>query len=133
MPLQGLLFDEVNLCVVKLTVLTTMGNLFPNDRVVVWYIAKMYNKLGVTKNANLDIYLVVFLCYWLCVFVFPSINPKYLQLETFKMDNLTTFGKKILNLAIPMLVKIYQGLNKITCSTRVGSYNACFPVHYVLG
>ena len=93
-------------------------------------IAKVYNELGVTKSKKLDIYLVAFLCCWLCFFIFPSGDPEYLQPETFKMDNLTTFRKKILKFAIPVLAKIYQGLNRIAHLTHAGSYNACFLVYY---
>ena len=49
------------------------------------------------------------------------------------MANLMKFGKKILHIVILVLVKIYQGLNKIAHSTHASSYNACFLVHYVHG
>ena len=40
---------------------------------------------------------------------------------------------KVVNLAVPVLARIYHGLNKIVTSTYVGSSNACFLVHYVYG
>ena len=72
-----------------------------------------------------------FLLAW--VFVFPSDDPEYLRLETIKMASLKAFGKKILNLAVLKLVKVYQGLNRIAHSTYACLYNACFPVHYAHG
>ena len=40
---------------------------------------------------------------------------------------------KSVNLAIPILARIYHGLNRIATSTYAGSSDACFPVHYVYG
>ena len=77
--------------------------------------------------------MVVFLSCWLCVFVFSSENSEFVWPETFKIASLMAVAYKTVNLAVPVLTRIYHGLNRIATSTHAGSSDACFPVHYVYG
>ena len=93
-------------------------------------VAKAYVDLRIVDD-KVDIYLAAFLSCWLCVFVFPSENSKFMRPEIFKIASRMAVAHKIVNLAIPILARIYHGLNRIATSTHAGSFDACFPVHYV--
>ena len=53
--------------------------------------------------------------------------------KTFKIASLVVVVHKTVNLAVPILARIYHGLNKIAIFIYVGSSNACFLIHYVYG
>ena len=73
----------------------------------------------------MDVYLATFLSCWLCVFVFSSGDPEFLRPETFKIASIRTVRHKV-NLAVPVLARIYHGLNKIATSTCVDSSTHVF-------
>ena len=95
-------------------------------------VAKTYVDLEIVDD-KVDIYLATFLSCWLCVFVFPSENSEFVRLKTFKIASLMAVAHKTVNLAVPVLARIYHGLNRIATSTHEGSSDVCFPVHYVYG
>ena len=68
-----------------------------------------------------------------CIFVFSSGDPEFIHLETFKIASIMAVRCKVVNLAVPVLARIYHGLNKIATFTYAGSSDACFSVHYVYG
>ena len=41
--------------------------------------------------------------------------------------------EEYVNLAIPALANIYQGLNKISMARNLNKLKAIFPIHYVCG
>ena len=96
-------------------------------------VAQAFIDLGVKDSEMMVVYLVAFLSCWLCIFVFSSGDPKFIRPETFKIASIMAVRRKVVNLAVPVLARIYHGLNKIATSTYVGSSNACFLVHYVYG
>ena len=78
-------------------------------------------------------YLAALLSCWLCTFVLPSEDPNTIRLGTFKLASFVATGRPFC-LAIPVLVSLYQGLNKIAHSSpMISRSGACFPVHYIYG
>ena len=96
-------------------------------------VAHAYADLGVVNSNMMDVYLVPFLSYWICVFVFLSEDLEFVHLEIFKIASIMATRRKTINLIVPVLARIYHGLNTIAFSTYAGSSDACFPVHYVYG
>ena len=94
-------------------------------------IAQAFIDLGVENSEMMAVYLAAFLSCWLCIFIFLSGDPEFIRPKTFKIASIMAVRRKVVNLDVPVLARIYHGLNKITTSTYVGSSNACFPVHYV--
>ena len=96
-------------------------------------ITQAYADLRVENSKRIDVYLAAFLSCWLCIFVFPSGDLEFLRLETFKIASIMAIRRKVVNLDVPVLARIYHGLNKIVTSTHAGSSEACFPIYYVHG
>lgn len=62
-------------------------------------------------------YTATFLACWLCVFVLPESEDRFIRLETFEVDTLMARGKTF-SLAAPILTGIYRGLNAISKSPK---------------
>ncbi|KAK4382514.1 hypothetical protein Sango_2727700 [Sesamum angolense] len=77
-----------------------------------------------------DVYLVAYLACWLCVFVFPSKDVNSIRPSTFMMASLMANGRRV-NLAIPVLGSIYEGLDTIATSPKPAGTSHSFPIHFV--
>ncbi|KAL0314531.1 UNVERIFIED_CONTAM: hypothetical protein Sangu_2297500 [Sesamum angustifolium] len=67
---------------------------------------------------------------WLCLFVFPGNDVNSIRPSTFKMASLMANGRRV-NLAIPVLASIYEGLNTIATSPKPVGTSHSFPIHFV--
>ncbi|XP_071936559.1 uncharacterized protein [Coffea arabica] len=90
----------------------------------------VFNTIGVKLHLREESYLAAFISCWLCVFVLPDEDPHYIRPSTFKMASMMAAGRKTC-LAVPVLLSIYRGLDKISNSATPGCARAAFPVHYV--
>ncbi|KAL0298853.1 UNVERIFIED_CONTAM: hypothetical protein Sradi_6545100 [Sesamum radiatum] len=73
-----------------------------------------YALKGVSRK---KVYLAAYLACWLCVFVLPSKDVNSIRPSTFKMASLMANGRRV-NLAIPVLASIYEGLNTVATSPK---------------
>nr|GLL33644.1 uncharacterized protein LOC105951073 [Ipomoea trifida] len=89
-------------------------------------------KLGIPPEFEEETHLAAYLRCWLCVFVFPIKATRLIRYSTFKMASLMAAGQT-LNLAIPVLASIYNGLNAIFNSAKPGQADSRFHIHYVYG
>ena len=60
----------------------------------------------------------------------PSEDLNTIRPGTFKVVSLMAISRPF-SLAIPILISLYRGLNKLARSPIVGSSKACVPMHYV--
>ncbi|KAH0644634.1 hypothetical protein KY284_032518 [Solanum tuberosum] len=93
---------------------------------------RMFSGLGVKVDKRNETYLAAFLSCWLCDFFLPNKEGDFIRLGTFKMASFMASGRKI-NLAIPILASIYNGLNKISNLSQLNQIKVCFPIHYFYG
>ncbi|KAL0292323.1 UNVERIFIED_CONTAM: hypothetical protein Sradi_6993300 [Sesamum radiatum] len=77
----------------------------------------LFAKLCIERSLKEDIYLATYLACWLCVFVLPSKDVNSIRPSTFKMASLMANGRRV-NLAIPFLASIYEGLNTVATSPK---------------
>nr|GLL27176.1 uncharacterized protein LOC105951073 [Ipomoea trifida] len=89
-------------------------------------------ELGIPPELEEETHLAAYLCCWLCVFVLPIKATRLIRYTTFKMASLMATGQR-LNLAIPALASIYDGLNTISNSANPGQADSRFSLHYVYG
>nr|GLL37780.1 uncharacterized protein LOC105964676 [Ipomoea trifida] len=89
-------------------------------------------ELGIPPELEEETHLTAYLCCWLCVFVLPIKATRLIRYTTFKMASLMATGQR-LNLAIPVLASIYDGLNTISNSANPGQVDSRFSLHYVYG
>nr|GMD87015.1 ABC transporter G family member 11 [Ipomoea batatas] len=89
-------------------------------------------ELGIPPELEEETHLAAYLCCWLCVFVLPIKGTRLIRYTTFKMASLMATGQR-LNLAIPVLASIYDGLNTISNSANPGQADSRFSLHYVYG
>ena len=73
--------------------------------------------LWVSKDNSESTYLVGLVSCWPCVFVLLKIRERVICLENFKMASLIAYGYTC-NLAIPMLMSIYRGINGIIVARK---------------
>ncbi|KAL0298742.1 UNVERIFIED_CONTAM: hypothetical protein Sradi_6534000 [Sesamum radiatum] len=89
----------------------------------------LFAKLCIERSLKEEAYLVAYLACWLCVFVLRvkinSVHP-----STFKMASLMVSGRRV-NLGIPILVIIYEGLNTIATSPKLACMSSSIPIHFV--
>ncbi|KAL0327879.1 UNVERIFIED_CONTAM: hypothetical protein Scaly_2220500 [Sesamum calycinum] len=89
----------------------------------------LFAKLCIERSLKEEVYLAAYLACWLCVFVLPgkdvnSIRPNIL------MASLMANGRRV-NLAIPVLASIYDGLNTVATSPKPAGTSHFFPIHFV--
>ncbi|KAL0347676.1 UNVERIFIED_CONTAM: hypothetical protein Scaly_1783600 [Sesamum calycinum] len=60
----------------------------------------------------------------------PRSNVNYIRPSTFKMASLMANGRRV-NLAIPVLASIYEGLNTVATSPKPADTSHSFPIHFV--
>nr|GMC53081.1 ABC transporter G family member 11 [Ipomoea batatas] len=89
-------------------------------------------ELGIPPELEEETHLAAYLCCWLCVFVLPIKATRLIRYTTFKMASLMATSQT-LNLAIPVLASIYDGLNTISNSVNPGQADSRFSLHYVYG
>ncbi|KAK4385670.1 hypothetical protein Sango_2691000 [Sesamum angolense] len=77
----------------------------------------LFAKLSIERCLKEEVYLAAYLACWLCVFVLPSKDVNSIRPSTFKMLSLVANGRRV-NLAIPVLASIYEGLNTIATSPK---------------
>nr|GLL46420.1 uncharacterized protein LOC105973838 [Ipomoea trifida] len=89
-------------------------------------------ELEIPPELEEETHLAAYLCCWLCVFVLPIKGTWLIRYTTLKMASLMATGQR-LNLAIPVLASIYDGLNTISNSANPGQADSRFSLHYVYG
>ena len=89
----------------------------------------LFHKLGIEEASQKVTYLAAFLCCWLCDFVFPE-KGDYIRPRTFKIATIMAHGNTV-NLATPVLTRIYRGLREFTNSACTSK--TYIPWHYVYG
>ena len=94
---------------------------------------KPFIELEIEDGLWEETYLAALFSCWLCTFVLPSEDPNTIRPETFQVASFLATGHPFC-LAIPVLVSLYRGLNKIAHSSpMISRSGACFPVHYIYG
>jgi hypothetical protein len=71
-----------------------------------------FKELNLPPHIQDKVYLVTFLSYWLCKFIFPSEDIGYIRLSTFKVASMMVMGRQY-SLTIPVLANIFKGLKEI--------------------
>ncbi|KAL0298420.1 UNVERIFIED_CONTAM: hypothetical protein Sradi_6501800 [Sesamum radiatum] len=89
-----------------------------------------YLKLCIERSLKEEVYLAAYLACWLCLFVLPGNDVNSIRPSTFKMASLMANGRRV-NLAIPVLASIYEGLNTIATSPKPAGTSHSFPIHFV--
>ncbi|XP_070028997.1 uncharacterized protein [Nicotiana sylvestris] len=79
-----------------------------------------------------ETYLAAFLSYWLCIFVLPSKDGDFIRPGTFKTACHLACKRRV-SLAVPVLARIYKGLNEISRCSLLDPSQTCFPALYVYG
>ncbi|KAK4397451.1 hypothetical protein Sango_1581700 [Sesamum angolense] len=77
----------------------------------------LFAKLCIERSLKEEVYLAAYLACWLCVFVPPGNDVNSIRPSTFKMASLMANGRRV-NLAIPVLVSIYESLNTFATSPK---------------
>ncbi|XP_075076357.1 uncharacterized protein LOC142163009 [Nicotiana tabacum] len=92
----------------------------------------LFHKLGVMDDKKDETYLAAFLSCWLCIFVLPSKDGAFIRPGTFKIACHLACKRRVI-LAVPVLARIYKGLNEISKCSLLDPAQTCFPTHYVYG
>ncbi|KAL0293301.1 UNVERIFIED_CONTAM: hypothetical protein Scaly_3144100 [Sesamum calycinum] len=90
----------------------------------------LFAKLCIERSIKEEVYLAAYLACWLCVFVLPGKDVNSIHPSTFKMASLMENGRRV-NLAIPVLASIYEGLNTVATSPKPAGTSHSFPIHFV--
>ncbi|KAK4390241.1 hypothetical protein Sango_2087400 [Sesamum angolense] len=90
----------------------------------------LFAKLCIERSLTEEVYLAAYLACWLCVFVLPGKDVNSTRPSTFKMASLMANGQRV-NLAIPVLASIYEGLNTIATSLKPVGMSHSFSIHFV--
>ncbi|KAL0291973.1 UNVERIFIED_CONTAM: hypothetical protein Sangu_3258900 [Sesamum angustifolium] len=77
----------------------------------------LFAKLCIKRSLKEEVYLVAYLACWVCVFILPGKDVNSIRSSTFKIASLMANGRRV-NLAIPVLVSIYEGLNTVATSPK---------------
>ncbi|KAK4383072.1 hypothetical protein Sango_2811000 [Sesamum angolense] len=106
-----------------------LGDIAIHER---WSTAKkvLFAKLCIERSLKEEVYLGAYLACWLCVFILPGKDVNSIHPSTFKMASLKENGRRV-NLAIPVLASIYEGLNTVTTSPKPAGTSHSFPIHFV--
>jgi len=79
-----------------------------------------------------ETYLAALISCWLCSFVLPTEAVCLIRPAVFVAASKLAHGE-CLNLAIPTLASIYQGLNRISMARSLNKLEVIFPIHNVYG
>ncbi|KAK4391396.1 hypothetical protein Sango_1917400 [Sesamum angolense] len=90
----------------------------------------LFAKLCIERSLKEEVYLAAYLACWLCLFVLPGKDVNSIRPSTFKMASLMANGRRV-NLAIPVLASIYEGLNTVATSPKPVGTSHSFPIHFV--
>ncbi|KAL0329085.1 UNVERIFIED_CONTAM: hypothetical protein Sradi_4895200 [Sesamum radiatum] len=90
----------------------------------------LFAKLCIETSLKEEAYLAAYLACWFCVFVLLSKDVNFVYPSTFKMASLMASGQRV-NLAIPVLASIYEGLNTVATSLKPARKGPSFPIHFV--
>ncbi|KAL0349733.1 UNVERIFIED_CONTAM: hypothetical protein Sradi_4122500 [Sesamum radiatum] len=90
----------------------------------------LFAKLCIERSLKEEVYLAAYLACWLCVFVLPGKDVNSIRPSTFKMASLMANGRRV-NLAIPVLASIYEGLNTVATSPKPAGMSHSFHIHFV--
>ncbi|KAK4385925.1 hypothetical protein Sango_2716500 [Sesamum angolense] len=90
----------------------------------------LFAKLCIERSLKEEVYLAAYLACWLCLFVLPGKDVNSIRPSTFKMASLMANGRRV-NLAIPVLASIYEGLNTVATSPKPAGTSHSFPIHFV--
>ncbi|RXH92772.1 hypothetical protein DVH24_042546 [Malus domestica] len=85
------------------------GDSYPSARRRAFVELKVFVDLGAASEHVEESYLVAFLFYWLCKFVFPKNDIKFICLGVFKVASKMAASESF-SLASPFLTNIYDGL-----------------------
>ncbi|KAL0328115.1 UNVERIFIED_CONTAM: hypothetical protein Scaly_2244100 [Sesamum calycinum] len=77
----------------------------------------LFAKLCIERSLKEEVYLAAYLACWFCMFVLPGTDINSIPPSTFKMAFLKGNGRRV-NLAIPVLASIYEGLNTVATSPK---------------
>ncbi|KAK4397435.1 hypothetical protein Sango_1580100 [Sesamum angolense] len=77
----------------------------------------LFAKLCIERSLREEVYLAVFLACRFCVFVLLGKDVNSIRPSTFKMASLMANGQRV-NLAIPVVASIYEGLNTVATSPK---------------
>ena len=87
---------------------------------------------GIAEADVKETYLAAFLACWLCKFVISCEGVNLIRLGIFKvaskMAQCETFS-----LVVSVLASIYNDLNEIACSSKLGTNASIFSIHYLYG
>ncbi|XP_074307513.1 uncharacterized protein LOC141642579 [Silene latifolia] len=93
----------------------------------------IFERLGVTSNTQKGkTYLAAYISCWLCTFVLPEDEDRWIRAGTFETACLMAEGQRFC-LAAPVLTSIYRGLNDLVRSSNPGYSKSYFPAHYLYG
>ncbi|KAL0346483.1 UNVERIFIED_CONTAM: hypothetical protein Scaly_1664300 [Sesamum calycinum] len=106
-----------------------LGDIAIHER---WLTAEeaLFAKLCTERSLKEEVYLAADLACWLCMFVLPGKDVNSIRPSTFKMVSLMANGRRV-NLAIPVLASIYEGLNTVATSPKSAGTSYSFPIHFV--
>ena len=90
----------------------------------------MFEDLGVVKEDVKETYLVAFLACWFYKFVLLGEGVNLIHPKGFKVVSRMVQGKTI-SLVVSILASIYNGLNEITCFSKLEINASIFPIHYL--
>ncbi|KAL0352215.1 UNVERIFIED_CONTAM: hypothetical protein Scaly_1610200 [Sesamum calycinum] len=90
----------------------------------------LFSKLCIERSLKEEVYLAAYLACWLCMFVLPGKDVNSIRPSTFKIASLMTNDRRV-NLAIPLLESIYEGLNTVVISPKPAGTSHPFPIHFV--
>ncbi|KAL0358132.1 UNVERIFIED_CONTAM: hypothetical protein Scaly_1498900 [Sesamum calycinum] len=77
----------------------------------------LFAKLCIERSLKEEVYLVAYLACWLCVFVLPGKDVNSIRPSTFKIASFMAKCRRV-NLAIPVLASMYEGLNIVATSPK---------------
>ncbi|KAI5340164.1 hypothetical protein L3X38_019438 [Prunus dulcis] len=92
----------------------------------------IFEDLGIADEDMDKSYLAAFLACWLCKFVFPKDDVILIKPGVFKVASRMAHGVSF-SLAVPVLARIYKGLNDISSADDPGNCTTVLPFHYVYG
>ncbi|KAL2905019.1 Zona pellucida sperm-binding protein 3 receptor [Bienertia sinuspersici] len=93
----------------------------------------LFNSLGIEVEGRKETtYVAAFLSCWLCVFVLLQNEERLIRPGTFEITLLMARGETF-SLPIPVLARIYRGLNVISRSPNPSYSGADFAAHYLYG
>ncbi|KAL0291100.1 UNVERIFIED_CONTAM: hypothetical protein Sradi_7034400 [Sesamum radiatum] len=87
----------------------------------------LFAKLCIERSFKEEVYLAAYLACWLCLFVLPGKDVNSIRPSTFKMASLMANGRRV-NLAIPVLASIYEGLNTVATSPKPACSHGSYPL-----